>query len=247
MAAVWKARAVGIVAGVDGRRGGWALVLVSAGGPQAPSVVGVTTVPGQHADGLRDLLRRCRDAGALAVGVDAPIGTPTTAWRPADLLARSRLGRAGARVFLTAPREVLAEPTYADARRTCRALMNGRGLSAQAYGIRRTVLALDEVLAAPGWPRDHVVEVHPELSFMALAGRSPGSPLAGKRTAEGVEQRLAALQRWLPGVRELDLPTGDDHVDALAAAWSAHRWATGTAEVLGGDPDATGLPMRIVV
>ncbi len=219
---------MGVVAGVDGRRGGWALVLVDVSTPGLPAVAEVTTVPGQDAAGLRDLLRRCRDAGALAVGVDAPIGTPSGAWRAADLLAKRRLGRGSARVFLTAPREVLAEPTYADARRTCRELMGGRGLSAQAYGIRGTVLALDEVLSRPGWARDHVVEVHPELAFMALAGRPPGSPLASKRTAEGLQQRLAALERWLPDVREVELPGGDDHLDALAAAWSAHRWAAGT-------------------
>ena len=58
---------------------------------------------------------------------------------------------------------------------------------------------------------------------------------------------MAALASWLPGVRDLTLPRGDDHLDALAAAWSAHRWTHGTAEVLGGEPDALGRPMRIVV
>ena len=53
--------------------------------------------------------------------------------------------------------------------------------------------------------------------------------------------------RRLPDVRSLNLPAGDDHLDALAAAWSAHRWSHGQAEVLGGSLDATGLPMRIVV
>ena len=47
--------------------------------------------------------------------------------------------------------------------------------------------------------------------------------------------------------RALDPPAGDDHLDALAAAWSESRWATGTALTLGGDADARGLPMRIVV
>lgn len=233
-----------VVAGVDGRRGGWALVLVDVG---AGLVVDVTEVPGQTAEGARRLLQQCRAAQVSAVGVDAPIGLPTTTWRPVDLLAKRRLGRGQARVFLTAPRVVLAEPTYALARARCRIAMRGKGLSAQAYGIRGPVLALDEVVAGSSWARQHVVEVHPELSFMAMCGRGPADPLAGKRTDAGREQRLDALARWLPGVRDLELPRGDDHLDALAAAWSADRWASGTAEVLGGEPDALGRPMRIVV
>ena len=235
---------MGIVAGVDGRRGGWALVVVDVG---AGLVLDLAEVPGQDAGGASELLARCRAAGARAVGVDAPIGLPAGVWRPADLLAKRRLGRAQARVFLTAPREVLAEPTYAAARARCRVAMDGKGLSAQGYGIRGPVLALDEVLGASSWARDHVVEVHPELSFMAMTARGPGDAFASKRTTSGVEQRLAALATWLPGVRDLALPRGDDHLDALAAAWSAWRWTRGTAEVLGGDPDALGRPMRIVV
>ena len=47
-----------------------------------------------------------------------------------------------------------------------------------------------------------------------------------------------------------DLPPGarlDDALDALAAAWSAQRWAAGTAEVLGEELDDRGRPMRVVV
>ena len=235
---------MGIVAGVDGRRGGWALVLVDVG---SGLVVDVSVLPGQTPAGARELLARCREAGAAAVGVDAPIGLPEHDWRPADLLAKRRLGRGAARVFLTPPREVLGEPTYALARARCRIAMRGKGLSAQSFGIRGLVLALDAALAESAWAHSHVVEVHPELSFMAMAARPPGDPMASKRTDLGASQRLAALETWLRDVRSLNLPPGDDHLDALAAAWSAHRWQQGRAEVLGGELDATGQPMRIVV
>ena len=235
---------MGLVAGVDGRRGGWALVVADV---DTGLVVDVTVVPGQDPTGAGELVSRCRTAGVGVIGIDAPIGLPQHDWRPADLLAKRRLGRAQARVFLTAPREVLAEPTYTLARARCRIAMRGKGLSVQTYGIRGAVLAMDDVLAGSAWARDHVVEVHPELSFMAMTARGPGDPLAGKRTDAGREQRLAALSTWLPGVRDLDLPRGDDHLDALAAAWSAHRWARGVAEVLGGEPDDRGTPMRMVI
>ena len=95
-------------------------------------------------------------------------------------------------------------------------------------------------------PRPDVVEVHPELSFMAHAGRAPGDPLPSKKTAAGRAARLAGLGRWVPDA-VADAPDGDDGLDALAAAWSAWRYATGAAEILGGEHDEHGLPMRIVV
>jgi len=66
----------------------------------------------------------------------------------------------------------------------------------------------------------------------------------------GAGQRIAALGRWVDvGAALGDLPGGvglDDVLDALAAAWSAQRWASGSAEVLGGDVDERGRPMRVV-
>jgi predicted RNase H-like nuclease len=87
-----------------------------------------------------------------------------------------------------------------------------------------------------------LVEVHPELSFAALAGRV----LPSKRTPAGRADRLAVLRGWLPGLA--DVPPGHDGLDALAAAWSARRWHLGMARTLPADPplDARGRPMRIV-
>lgn len=244
-----------VVAGVDGRRGGWAVALAEA--PDTPPATGrgrglrprVTwrTVPGQDAAGFAAVLALCRDAGAVAVGLDCPTGLPENDWRACDLLAKRRLGRASARVFLAPPRAVLEAPTYAQARLVARDTLGGRGISAQTYGLRRVVLAVDEALRARVPGADLVVEVHPELSFMALAGRAPGDPLPSKKTSQGRAARLAALAGWL-GAAALDgAPDGDDHLDALATAWTAARWARGEAEVLGGDADAAGLPVRIVV
>jgi predicted RNase H-like nuclease len=91
------------------------------------------------------------------------------------------------------------------------------------------------------------VEVHPEVSLRRLCGR----PLPPKRKADGRAERLEVLRGWLP---DLALPVPrpgraavDDCLDAVACAWSARRWLRGEAEVLGGEVDATGLPMRIVV
>lgn len=239
------------VVGVDGRRGGWALAVVAA---DAGSVHALEwhTIAGQDAAGFRAVLALARSRDAVTVGVDCPIGLPGSGgWRPCDLLAKRRLGRAAARVFLAPPRPVLAAADYAAARSQARLLLGGRGVSAQAYGIRRPVLAVDEVLTADAEAAarttDDVVEVHPELSFMALTGRADGDPLPSKRTPEGRRVRVAALHGWLRAGVPLDPPNGDDHLDALAVAWSARRWAEGTATVLDGTPDPHGLPMRIVI
>jgi predicted RNase H-like nuclease len=243
---------VPLIAGVDGRRGGWAVALVRLG-PRRP-VVRWHVVDGQDAEGFRAVLELA--GGADAVGVDCPIGLPAHDWRPCDLLAKRRLGRGSARVFLAPPRPVLSASRYAEARVVARDLLGGRGVSAQSYGLRRVVLAVDAVLTDSGVPpgagrpeppvRADVVEVHPELSFMALAGRAPGDPLPSKKTPAGRTARLAALAGWVPDARA-EAPDGDDGLDALAAAWSAWRHATGVAETLGGELDEHGLPMRIVV
>jgi predicted RNase H-like nuclease len=90
--------------------------------------------------------------------------------------------------------------------------------------------------------------VHPELSLRRLA---PEVTFTSKKTARGAGQRIAALARWLdPAVGLADLPAGarlDDVLDALAAAWSAQRWASGDAEVIGEETDDRGRPMRVVV
>jgi predicted RNase H-like nuclease len=234
-----------LVAGVDGRRGGWSVALVTVPAYGAGEVADVrwVDVPGQDADGFARALAVAE--AAVAVGVDCPIGLPRGAWRPCDLAAKRRLGTASARVFLAPPRVVLEAVPYAAARAVAREALAGRGVSAQTYGLRGIVLAVDEVLRERLNGPD-VVEGHPELSFMALAGRAPGDPLPSKKTPAGRAARMAALASWVPDVAGV-APLGDDGLDALATAWSAWRWARGVADVLGGELDEHGVPMRMVI
>jgi predicted RNase H-like nuclease len=223
------------VLGVDGRRGDWAVALAT--GTPRRARVRWCTVKGP---GVAGVLELARAEGVAAVGFDVPVGLPDDDWRVADRAAKRELGAAHARVFLTPPRAVLAAADYATARRVCREVLRGKGLSAQTWGLRGPVLALDAALATDPWARAHVVETHPEVSFAQLAGRV----LPSKKTAEGRQDRLDALAAWAD-VR--DVPPGDDHLDATVCAWSALRWAAGLARVLGGAPDERGLPQRIVV
>jgi predicted RNase H-like nuclease len=78
---------------------------------------------------------------------------------------------------------------------------------------------------------------------------SGGPPLASKKSAAGVGQRLAALRPWLPSVEAAlggcpsDVPI-DDALDALACLWTAERWAAGTAMTI---PEGASRPPFIAV
>jgi len=217
-------------AGVDGVPGGWVVARVT-GGDVAWSVVG-------SAAEVLDVT-----AGCAAVGVDIPLGLPVgTAPRACDVACAHRLGRARSSVFPAPPRPVLEAATPEEAFAVARRL-TGRAISLQTFHIGPKIRDWDGVPL----PR-HVVEVHPEVSLRTLA---PGVAFAPKKTTRGTGQRIAALGRWLDVATALgDLPPGgrlDDVLDALAAAWSAQRWAAGTAEVLGEELDDRGRPMRVVV
>ncbi|GAA1860571.1 DUF429 domain-containing protein [Pseudonocardia ailaonensis] len=215
------------IAGVDGVPGGWVVVRV-------PSLR--WAVVGSPAEVL------AAAEGCAAVGVDIPLAVPVTGSRSCDALCAARLGRARSSVFPAPPRAVLLAGSHPEAVALSREL-TGRGISIQAWNIRRQILSW---LAVP--VPDHVVEVHPELAFRGLA---PSVGFAGKKTARGAGQRIAALSGWVPLDRALaDLPAGarlDDCLDALAATWSAARFASGTAEILGGETGDDGRLMRVAV
>ena len=219
------------VLGVDGCPGGWVGALV---GPAGLS---------WHGGSFADLLA----LPAEVVAVDIPIGLPAgAARRTADLEARERLGRQRSSVFFVPPRVVLEAPTQAEATLLSRAA-GSVGVSIQTFHILAKVAEVDALLQADRSLADRVLEVHPEVSLRELGGR----PLPPKRTADGRAQRLEVLREWLPDlalpVPRPGLAAADDCLDAVACAWTAARWQRAAAEVLGGEPDATGLPMRIVV
>jgi predicted RNase H-like nuclease len=217
------------VLGVDGWRGAWVGALLEGRSLRLlalPDVAAVLAVP---------------DIAVIAV--DMPIGLSDDGVRACDVVARRRLGAAGSSVFPAPLRPVLAATDYADACRISVAA-SGKALSRQSWNLAPAIRALDDALGDP--PLDHVVEVHPELSFRALdAGLRDR-----KGTARGTVQRLRALRAVMDVEEALaDAPPGVPMVDALdacATAWSAHRIATGSAECVGdGALDARRRPLRI--
>jgi len=224
--------------GADVCRAGWVGIVLDG-----------TRVRAYHADTIRELVHAARRDGDLdVVGIDIPVGLPDRGRRKADVLARERVGpRRAASVFLTQVRSALAAADHAEAVRINRALA-GEGVSAQAYGLRRRILEVD------GW-LDHapvrVVEVHPEVSFAAMAG----APLAeGKKSWAGAQRRRSLLAEHGIAVPADLGPAGtlaavDDVLDAAAAAWSARRVVAGSARLLPDPPErfSDGRPCAIAV
>jgi predicted RNase H-like nuclease len=212
----WPGHRLPAVTGVDGCAGGWVAVTLSACG----AVTSVTVAAAL--DGL---------SLAGVAGIDMPLGLLGAGWREADRLARRALGRRGVTVFAIPPRPVWECASHAEASRACRDL-TGQGFSVQAWGLRRKIAEADAYRrrAASAVPPVRLYEVHPELSFTAMAG----APLAdGKHTRAGL-----AVRRALLAGEGITLPpraagaAEDDLLDAAAVAWSARRIAAGRAVVL---------------
>lgn len=222
-------------AGVDGCPAGWAVATD---------------------DGALRVVKTLADVLALApgvVGIDMPIGLTEAGPRPCDTLARRAIGARRSSVFPTPVRAALTARTHAGASALHR-LADGRGLSAQAFGILPRIRDVDAFLQAHPDAAARVVEVHPEVSFAEMNG---GAGLAhSKKTAEGRAERLALLaptfgdapERAGRGIARSALAL-DDVLDAFAALWSARRVASGAAHRLPEPPplDAHGLPMAIHV
>ncbi|HET7661075.1 MAG TPA: DUF429 domain-containing protein [Oryzihumus sp.] len=218
------------VLGVDGCRTGWVGIVLEGGR--------VTAV---HGTRITDVLDTAGRDGELAcVAVDIPIGLPDTGRRQADVLARKALGPRWQSIFLTPVRPALLRADFAEAVALNRELA-GEGLSRQAFALRTKVLEVDALVRDGAVPvlEVPVVEVHPELSFAAMAG---GPLAAGKKTWAGAQQRRALLARHGILVPEDLGPAGalaavDDVLDAAAAAWSANRCAAGLASSLPAPPE----------
>lgn len=233
------------VAGVDGCRPGWFVILAGASAssdrPQ------------------RVIARRCASFGEVlalterpvAIAVDMPIGLldrPLPGGRACDREARKLLRRSRASSVFTPPtRRGLAALTYSDVSR-----VNGTGMSKEAFNILPKIRDVDQAIAASDQTR--VFEAHPELAFATLAG----APIRhNKKTPEGRRARVRLLRRifgrafqdpvrlWLEhGAAQVAL---DDVVDAYVLAHVAARIRRGSAVRLPAAPprDRRGLRMEI--
>jgi predicted RNase H-like nuclease len=240
-----------LAAGADGCRIGW-VVALGYGTGNAITRVDLTIEPSAYS-----LLERVSGhQGQPVLAVDIPIGLPEfTGPRDCDRLARQILGNRRMCVFNPPDRELLGCESYAQVQavvtRRRRSQSGARGLSKQSFNIAPKIKEFDDLICGldsyPSW----LIEVHPEVSFSILAGEV----LTSKKKPPGRSARRALLERAFPEVEitssidALEYPTKevaeDDQLDACVALWSAIRFAEGRAEILGGQVDSHGIPMRI--
>jgi predicted RNase H-like nuclease len=240
-----------IAAGIDGCRAGWVAAIAHGD---------MTTEVRRFAD-LEAVIRwRDRQSGAVIVGVDVPMGLPARAGpRACDRDARRELGPRWMCVFAPPDRELLGLD-FAHAReivhRRRRADPTGEHpvMTHQTINIAPKIAEADRVLRAEPRRQEWLLEVHPELSFRALAGAT----LEPKRTSAGAAARLVLVAEHFPDApRRLGARTWspsevarDDLLDAYAVLWTALRFARGPGhyrELGDGARDAYGLRQRIVV
>lgn len=205
------------VLGVDGCRGGWVAVALEDG--EFVGVHVVTTIDELVPDPARVL------------GIDMPMGETTPGARASDVAARAFLGPRRSTIFPSPP-FAAAGRSYEDAKQIAIAT-TGKGISKQAWNLYPKMLD-----ASPHWEREpeRLREVHPDCSFTAMAG----APLSSrKKTPEGEDERHALL-----AAQAIEVPRDrvrgtkpDDVLDAAAAAWTAHRIATGDAFSLPDPPE----------
>lgn len=199
--------------GVDAWKKGWVAVRLDDGRFDAAYV---------H----RDLAEVVNRAEGAVVAVDIPLGLTEEGWRECDQLAQKALKGAAAKVFPIPPRAVVEIEDYAVANAECKR-STGQGLTRQSHALFPRIREADRLRGAHG---DRLYEVHPELSFQAMAGRSLEF---SKKTWAGQTNRRKALAEVgieLPDdLGEAGRVPVDDVLDAAAAAWSAHRIARGEA------------------
>ncbi|WP_435104949.1 DUF429 domain-containing protein [Arhodomonas sp. AD133] len=226
--------------GIDGSRHGWFYCFLDGGRFDC----GLATR-------LESLLPRM-DANTCTL-VDIPIGLPerNTGPRACDTAARRMLspGRT-ASVFPVPCRQAVYADCYEEASRINRSVL-GRSLSRQSWAIVPKIRETDELLERHPGIRGRMRESHPELCFRALSGQPMRT---GKRTPDGVHERLAVLATIVPDApayfaaaarHHTRASVRDDIIDALVLAICARHPAG--LRSLPSEPlrDAHGLPMAI--
>ena len=160
--------------------------------------------------------------------IDIPIGLPSLGGpeRLCDTAARKAIKPRGSSVFPVPARSALAMSTYeAGSEENYKCL--GRKLSRQSWAIAPKIREVDQYMLLNRERR--IREMHPEVAFWALNRQQ--SMQFNKKKDEGLDERLAVLERYYPKSAEcFELArqafikkevANDDIIDALVGAVTA--------------------------
>jgi predicted RNase H-like nuclease len=235
------------VAGVDGCRNGWVVVLRD------------------RSDSMPPRCRICRDFAEVLdleeqpgiLAIDIPIGLPergAAGGRTCDAAARAVLGMRQSAVFAVPARAAVMTADYREACKIALGLSDPpRKVSKQCFNLFPKMREVDRHMTPALQAR--VFEAHPEAAFWIMNGKAP-LPLPKKIKSRphpsGLDFRRTLLRgaaQWPDGF--LDRPPAgvglDDLIDAAALAITADRIAAGKAMRFPDEPplDARGLRMEI--
>jgi predicted RNase H-like nuclease len=171
-------------AGVDACKGGWIVAKAATWPCRKIPCLAVC----QDFRGVLEFAGNCE-----RVAVDIPIGLPSSSHiRLCDLEAKKMLaGHNPAALFFAPPHETISAKTPDEFqmlyRRAC-----GKGAGLPVWGFLPKVRDANQSMNP--FLQRRVVEFHPELAWMRLAGRT----LESKHTQEGVAERKKLLREVVP-------------------------------------------------
>jgi predicted RNase H-like nuclease len=232
------------VAGIDGCRAGWVVVLRPLARPRDSQVRLV-----QHVSEVLELPEM-----PAIIAIDIPIGLPDTSGaggRQCDIEARKLLGARKSSVFSVPARAAVAETDYI---RACEIAERHsdppRKISKQTFNLFPKMREVDAWMTPS--LQDRVRECHPEVVFWRLNGKRPVA--LPKKPAGGQVLRKNLL--LAAGYAEAVLASNpfpkssasdDDIIDAFACATAAADMVAGRAIQFPESPpcDCCGLRMEI--
>ena len=234
------------VAGVDGCKKGWILVLRE---------VELGTIRHRRIDCLSEVFRQPENPRLVAV--DIPIGLLSRGrkgGRECDKKGREILGKPRSNSVFSAPvRAALNYFDYPSALRANRASSSERvGISQQCFGLFPKMRQADELVTPELQKR--IREVHPELCFCELNDHKPMKYGKKHRGGLGLQERrhLLCKEGFSSAINEA---TGyprsqiaeDDILDACAGCWTAERIHQGVAKFIPKNPskDERGRRMEM--
>jgi len=239
------------VAGVDGCKGGWFVVIVSRmkedSRTDTPCVLKVKK--SLVARDFAEVLSKTTDCELVCV--DIPIGlSDGNRPRGCDVAARELLHRPRASSIFPAPiRPCLMAKDYETA---CRISSehSGKNLTKQSFALLKKIRQVNDLITPA--LQNRFREIHPEISFWALNNKRPMRH--NKKRFVGRKERAKLLSAIFENVEKIisearrpGKVAPDDILDALVAAWTACQAVSGKTETLPQKPELDSKGLRIEI